>query len=465
MKVKKYIVNDLAEAMTKIKDDFGDDAYILETKKIKKGGFIGFGGKKFLEVTVLSEKEEEKARNQVSNGNKEKADTFESDLYDMKSVISNNKRLEKRIKQESMAAQRDIPQEYEVQNTEKEYNKDFIELIKQQRELSKSMDNSAKDFYEQQNVTAERPVKNIKYDTYTRNQVIPETFAGAAAEKASQVNNDSVSEIKKMLSELNKKVSGESEYINDFRQALLKSDFSDEIIDEFLSQQTGNIKEDWKSNVQLREAFTKYLAAIIKKDKQQFKDKIILVGPTGVGKTTTLAKISAILKKQGKKIAIVTVDTYRIAAADQLKIYADIMGVPAFICYTPGDLRSTLQTLLGYDAVLIDTAGRSHKNDLHLGELKVYIDTANPEERVLIMAANTRTQDLINIVENFGIAKPSSLIFTKIDETSFYGQIFSVAKKTDLAISYITTGQKVPDDINVIEPEYFARKAAEEVFR
>ncbi|HQF33760.1 MAG TPA: hypothetical protein PLM73_08640, partial [Petrotogaceae bacterium] len=137
MKVKKYIVNDLAEAMTKIKDDFGDDAYILETKKIKKGGFIGFGGKKFLEVTVLSEKEEEKARNQVSNGNKEKADTFESDLYDMKSVISNNKRLEKRIKQESMAAQRDIPQEYEVQNTEKEYNKDFIELIKQQRELSK----------------------------------------------------------------------------------------------------------------------------------------------------------------------------------------------------------------------------------------------------------------------------------------------------------------------------------------
>jgi flagellar biosynthesis protein FlhF len=120
---------------------------------------------------------------------------------------------------------------------------------------------------------------------------------------------------------------------------------------------------------------------------------------------------------------------------------------------------------VGYDAVLIDTAGRSHKNDLHLGELKVYIDTANPEERVLIMAANTRTQDLINIVENFGIVKPSSLIFTKIDETSFYGQIFSVAKKTDLAISYITTGQKVPDDINVIEPEYFARKAAEEVFR
>ena len=100
MKVKKYIVNDLAEAMTKIKDDFGDDAYILETKKIKKGGFIGFGGKKFLEVTVLSEKEEEKAKNHVSNGAKEKADTFENDLYDMKSVISNNRRLEKRIRQE-----------------------------------------------------------------------------------------------------------------------------------------------------------------------------------------------------------------------------------------------------------------------------------------------------------------------------------------------------------------------------
>lgn len=179
----------------------------------------------------------------------------------------------------------------------------------------------------------------------------------------------------------------------------------------------------------------------------------VFVGPTGVGKTTTIAKLAANFSLiERKKIAFVTVDTYRIAAVDQLKTIGDIMDVPVQVVYSPRELKDCLRNLENNDMIFIDTAGRSHKNAIQIEELKHYLETARPEETFIVLPATGKYQDLLDILsvyENLNITK---LIFTKLDETSFYGPIYNIACRKKYPLSYFTNGQNIPDDIEDAEP-------------
>lgn len=183
----------------------------------------------------------------------------------------------------------------------------------------------------------------------------------------------------------------------------------------------------------------------------------VFIGPTGVGKTTTIAKLAAnFALVADKKVGVITTDTYRIAAVDQLKTYADIIGIPFEVVFSPKELQAAITKLQDRDLVLIDTAGRSPANQLHINELRSYFQNV-PVEVHLVVSATTKEADVPRLVEVFGEIPIDRVVITKLDETTTYGIILHVSKLAKAPISYVTTGQGVPDDIEVADGQYIAK--------
>ena len=192
------------------------------------------------------------------------------------------------------------------------------------------------------------------------------------------------------------------------------------------------------------------------------KPKIVFfIGPTGVGKTTTLAKIASKHKlEDNAKIAMITADTYRIAAVEQLKIYANILSVPVEVIYEVNELKDTIEKFSQYDLILVDTAGRSHKNLEQCQDVKDLISSIPEYEKevYLVLSATTKYKDMQKIVDTYSDISDCRLIFTKLDETSAYGNILNMKLKTGLSLSYTTYGQDVPDDISIMDPQMIAKQ-------
>jgi len=185
---------------------------------------------------------------------------------------------------------------------------------------------------------------------------------------------------------------------------------------------------------------------------------VVLIGPTGVGKTTSVAKIAANLKlRQDQKVGLITIDTYRIGAIDQLRMYAQIIDVPLKVVLTPVELKDAVDSLRDMDVILIDTAGRSQKDELKLQELKTFLNAAQPDEVHLVISSTANHSHMINAVEKFKTLGVDRIILTKLDEAISFGVVLSVLRKVDASISYITTGQDVPDDIEVAGGKKLAR--------
>ena len=188
------------------------------------------------------------------------------------------------------------------------------------------------------------------------------------------------------------------------------------------------------------------------------KPKVVFfIGPTGVGKTTTIAKIASRFKvEKGKKVALFTADTYRIAAAEQLRTYANILDTPLTIVYSSGELNEELKMSEDYDLVLVDTAGFSHKNEEQRNETKELIDKIPGEyqkEVYLVLSATTKYRDLIDIADIYNKHFQFKLIFTKLDETSCFGNILNMKLYTGADLSYSTYGQNVPEDIEIFDTQ------------
>ncbi|MGQ0627619.1 MAG: flagellar biosynthesis protein FlhF [Phycisphaerales bacterium] len=187
------------------------------------------------------------------------------------------------------------------------------------------------------------------------------------------------------------------------------------------------------------------------------------IGPTGVGKTTTIAKLAATYRlRHGRKVGLITADTYRIAAVDQLRTYANIIGVPLRVALTPEEMATACASMGEMDAILIDTAGRSPTDDDRLNELAGTLVAARPHQTHLVLAGVAGEAALLQTLDRFGPMNPSRVIFTKLDEAASFGVMLNVlgtlsATAPGLRISYVTTGQEVPDDIEPGRPDRLAR--------
>lgn len=226
-------------------------------------------------------------------------------------------------------------------------------------------------------------------------------------------------------------------------------------------EQMSLLGEDWP-RAQAR--LERYLAGLIRTSpgielKEGRKPVVAaFIGPTGVGKTTTIAKIASHFSlAEHRRVAVVTLDTYRMAATDQIRRYGDILGIPVEVADSPEEVEQVMLRLNGNDLVLVDTAGRSPRNKDQILQMRQAIEAVRPDEVHLVVSMTTKYIDVLSIVARFGIVPVNRLILTKFDETRTYGLALNLSVNFSMNISYLANGQQVPDDLEAADPARLAR--------
>lgn len=260
-------------------------------------------------------------------------------------------------------------------------------------------------------------------------------------------------------------IKGMSEQVQCFYENLVKSHVDRELALKIASSvETRLPKEkaydqDWAREVCLHtlQEFIKEAQPIETKSEKKGR-LVFFVGPTGVGKTTTIAKLAANMTfLERKNVALITMDTYRVSAPEQLRTFAEIIGIPISVVFDPQEMKEAINRYREKDIIFVDTAGRSPHNEEHMGELRRFVQEAQPEETILVLSATTDSSDLIATYYKFSTLRVDKLIFTKLDETYNYGQIFNALYEIKRPIAYLTNGQSVPDDIQVPDPLELAK--------
>lgn len=227
-------------------------------------------------------------------------------------------------------------------------------------------------------------------------------------------------------------------------------------------QQEQQNKEQVPTDVQVRKVMEKEIVNLLTEEpltQQLFDEHIIhFIGPTGVGKTTTLAKIAAkALLERKKSVAFITTDTYRIAAIEQLKTYARILEVPVEVAYSKEEYIAAIEKFSDYDQIYVDTAGRNYRDQSFVKELTEMIDGSKGEQAtMLVLSLSSKSSDIQSIYEQFKHMENQHIIFSKVDETRQYGSILNIALQKHNPIAFMTNGQDVPDDIIEVHPQMVA---------
>jgi flagellar biosynthesis protein FlhF len=246
---------------------------------------------------------------------------------------------------------------------------------------------------------------------------------------------------------------------------LVSNEVDEKFANQIITEIEGTLKKDSSMDIILASVYQKIILKLGQPKEIEIKGKrpkfIFVIGPTGVGKTTTIAKIASKFKVDEKaKVAFLTADTYRIAAVEQLRTYANILGIPLKVIYSEDEMKQAREEFADYDIVFVDTAGRSHRNKEQRDDIELLINTIPESERetYLVLSATTKYRDLIKITEAYSEIVNYNLIFTKLDETSCIGNLFNIRMLTEAPLSYATFGQNVPDDIAKIDAQSIAKQ-------
>ena len=250
-----------------------------------------------------------------------------------------------------------------------------------------------------------------------------------------------------------------------FEKLLYNKMIENEVNETYANQIIEEMEKNIKPNMPFEQALANiYQKIILKFGKPEIitpakagPKVVFFIGPTGVGKTTTIAKIASKFSVEGKKkVALLTTDTYRIAAAEQLRTYANILEVPFRVIYSVEELQSSLKDFKDYDYIFVDTAGHSHKNETQKANMNSFIhsvDDSVEKEAYLVLSATTKYRDLLSIADSYSEMTEYKLIFTKLDETITLGNLLNLKLYTGAPLSYVTCGQNVPDDIEQFNPQ------------
>ena len=413
MTINKFQGKTEEEAIAKAKQEFGENAVIMNVKEAKpKGLFRAFKNSTY-EVTAAMEEKEQ--------------------FVNPKRALQNTKKLHDSINL-SADEKIDIPKP--------EAKPDFRELIQ------KTMPNSSR--------MQEPEEKKIEQRLDDLSNRIEESLARTPKGEKPEAENP----VKEKPS------SEEFHFVRILYSTLLKNEVNEKYVNQILDEIEKFIRPGNSVDMILSNVYQKLILRFGQPktiDLSGSKPKILFfVGPTGVGKTTTIAKIASKYKVEyDKKVAFITADTYRIAATEQLQVYANILDAPMAIVYSQAELNDSIAKFEDYDLVFVDTAGFSHKNEKQRNDMKTLLGGVSEEynkEVYLVLSATTKYMDLLDIVDSYREIADYKLIFTKLDETTTYGNLLNIKLYSGADLSYTTNGQNVPDDIEVFDTQKIVKK-------
>lgn len=454
MKVKRYVADSIQEAITRVKNDLGRNAIILHTKPFKEGGFFGFFAKRRFEV--IAAVDENIQENNPVKKSEEKTESANPPQNSGLNVIVQNQTLRANAPEPIPVL---VPTPAPVLQTIPS-----ISSSANQGNIAPYVNTVP---YGNNNNTVS-PVPEIVPSFAPKIANLPENVS--VTEPGLKSLHEEIAEVKELIRQVASKPLSATSVIESpaektgpgeqFRLYLEKIGMEGDIIDYLMMQIPSYLKEADTSEDELIEYCRQVLTTrlMFSEPVQTTIDGtqqiMALIGPTGVGKTTTIAKLAANFNLfEGKKVGLITIDTYRIAAVEHLKTYGDIINLPVEVVYTPSDINQAIQNLRDCNLILIDTAGRSPHNQVMMDELKKFLAHSKIGLILLVVSATTKYQDMVSIATNFSRIAYTHLVFTKLDETESLAPVISLAWKIRRPISYLTTGQNVPDDIEVAKPE------------
>lgn len=416
MIIKKFKAETEKDAILLAKEELGGDAVVMNIKTTTPKGIFSFLRKPYVEVTAAIDENIER---------KPKQEQIPEKMVE-KPILN--------------------PQVNEVSAIEKKLN-DLQGLLEKQLSDSK--------------------IKEIRDNSKVM----------AKMEKQSEVQGDFSDNLEPEKNITDEVVQTDKNYSNEKKESKLnacmqliyKQLLSNEVDEKYVNELTSEIESSIKKDAQLdRILGAVYQKLVLKLGQPSVIDitpgktkYVFFLGTTGVGKTTTIAKIASSFKiKEKRNVGLLTADTYRIAAVEQLRTYANILGIPLSVVYSASEIEEARKDLDKYEVVLVDTAGRSDKNKEQIDELKRLINAIPEEDReiYLVLSATTKYGDLIRITEVYKDVAKYKLIFTKVDETGTIGNIYNILMRTGAGLSYVTFGQNVPDDISAADTQSIAKQ-------
>ena len=402
MIIKKFTGKTEAEATEAAKKELGSTLVIMNVREVKKKGLFAFLLPKQIEVTAALE-EEAPTRPQYG------------------SILRTAADKEIRTEQQNLLAKNS------TENIEKKLDSLQTLLESQLNNRQSEKEESAKT----QDVPDAEEKENKPQDM-------------AAAEKKEEEKNPE-----------------QDKFIRLLYNKMLDNEMDEKYVNSILEDASKTKKADLPFDYLLANIYQKMVLKFGKSEGITPSEKgpriVLFIGPTGVGKTTTIAKLAGrYCVEEKKKVALLTADTYRIAAAEQLRTYANILETPFRIIYTPEELQAAVEDYWDCDYIFIDTAGRSHQNTDQLEKMKEMVAALKRPESYqvfLVLSATTKYRDLQKIADCYGKIADFELIFTKLDETEAVGNLLNMKLYTDAPIAYVTCGQNVPDDMEAFNPQ------------
>ncbi len=444
MKVRFFTADTIQEAMGQVKTVLGRDAIILHTRTFRKGGILGLFAKEKVEVMAGVDLPVASVQEPI----KTPAVNFMANAYTAPATP---------IEPESI--------------TPKQPVETLAEPVMPKAAIVSSATSTQKE-----SVAIVEPVTDTNepvVDSQSTQQMSVSTIVENVIQQTEEKENKNLAAVQLELANLRDLL--EQVLCNDPKEVqrfpilemLLSLDIDFTIAEEIIASLPVKIEKEAPVTSELKQMIIEKIMEKLQstegiKVPEVGRKIVAFMGSTGVGKTTTIAKLAAKFAiQEGMSVALVTADTYRVSAVEQLKTYSDIMGIPIYVVYTAEELKNVLDTNLNVQLILIDTAGRSPHNHDQIEELQKLLQIDDSIEKHLVLSTTTKYKDALDVVENFSVCLPDKVIFTKVDEARNIGTIVNLLYRNPLPLSYITNGQNVPDDIELVDPD----KLAQLVFR
>lgn len=449
----------MQDVIFQVKADLGPEAVIVNKRKFKQGGIFGFFAKEMFEIVAALE-----AENSVNSTPSEQAadDVVEISNYgrDSRKIERNN--IQKTASEDPANKNaikefiNDLKTESNTNATnfksssaaEKEKGENFREQFNQKQAVKTETKNNV---LKKEPLKSEKKVNSAKSESKVEDEDEVKVQAQNNLTAAQKLQNKFQA---KNIKNNNKTFKNSNQLYN----YLLDHGVDSRNVNLFLKGMKRKL-EDIQAEFDFETNLKKFLESYFAENKEievGDSQKIVsFIGPTGVGKTTTMAKIAASFAlDKDKNVGLITADTYRIAAVEQLKTYSEIIDIPFAVCYSSSKLQSLITSQFNHcDLILIDTPGSSWRDKEQLKRLNGYVNHDFIDEVHLLLSLNTKSRDLRNIISKFSALNPDRALLTKIDETSSYGDILNIKENYNLPLSYLTCGQDVPEDLEIADFE------------